>query len=146
MAARIHIYTVASDFSELAETLRAFASIADQCSKVLAEGSREHYTDGFNNSLEGLDSLAKLLGSVVGVYAVEPAKLLRVRQAIDLERQKKSAEKAEAKKLALEIEAFPKKHRVGPKESKVAAPKQAYEVKPSESPVLPPVKKHSKRK
>jgi hypothetical protein len=146
MAARIHIYTVASDFSELAETLRDFAYIADQCSKVLAEGSREHYTDGFNNSLEGLDSLAKLLGSVVGVYAVEPAKLLRVRQAIDLERQKKSAEKAEAKKLALEIESFPKKSREVQKVSEGAAPKQSFEVKRAESPVSRPAKKHLKKR
>ena len=69
-----------------------------------------------------------------------------MRQAIDAERQRKSAEKTEAKKLALEIEAFPKKRREGPKESKVAAPKQSYEVKPSESPVSRPAKKHSKKR
>lgn len=84
MASRIYINSTADDFLELAKELRRIAEIAQQCGEILARDQREFAIDGFNSSVEGLDSLTKLMGHVVGKYNAKPADLDQIRAKIKM--------------------------------------------------------------
>jgi hypothetical protein len=84
MASRIYINSTADDFLELAKELRRIAEIAQQCGETLARDQREFSIDGFNSSVEGLDSLTKLMGHVVGKYNARQADLDQIRSKIKM--------------------------------------------------------------
>ena len=89
MAARIWTTTNSVEISELAEELARLAETARRAAEEL--GEEEHGTDGWCNSLDGLDSLAKMLGGIVGQFRAPPAKLLTIRAKISAWRQAKKA-------------------------------------------------------
>ena len=82
MAARIFIDATADDLKELGQELHRIADIALACSREVLKQDRPYHTDGFKNAIDGLDSITKLLGGIVGVYNSPPAAMNSVRMQI----------------------------------------------------------------
>jgi hypothetical protein len=104
MAARIFIDATAGDLRELGLELHRIADIALLCAKEVEKQDRTYHTDGFKNAIDGLDSITKLLGGIVGVYNSPPARMAIVRSQITNKqmamRAQKDFEDAAADKMA----------------------------------------------
>ena len=76
MPARIYVEVTADELKELAKELERLLGVSLECVKLLESTQTKTYTtDGINSAIEGLDSIAKSLGRIIGPFNSRPAQL-----------------------------------------------------------------------
>lgn len=92
MPARIYVEVTAAELKELSKELDRLAGVSLECAKLLEKTTEKSYsTDGLNSAIEGLDSIAKSLGRIVGPFNSAPAKLGSLRTKVENWRSAKRA-------------------------------------------------------
>ena len=82
MAPRIYVDVTAEEMAELSQELTRIAELARICTDLIARSGEPYHADGFSNAIDGLESLTKMLGGVIGPYNATPPKLETIRAKI----------------------------------------------------------------
>lgn len=93
MAGRLFTTLSEEDFRELATELRRFADQAEKCGEELKSQDKTYETDGMNNVILGLDSLAKVMQGILGHFNVSQLNSDRLRKAIEAARIQRASKK-----------------------------------------------------
>lgn len=84
MASRIYVDVTAEEMAELSQELTRIAELSKVCTELIARSGEPYRADGFSNAIDGLESLTKMLGGVIGPYNATPPKLETIRAKIKL--------------------------------------------------------------
>ena len=84
MAPRIYVDVTAEEMAELSQELARIVDLARVCADLIARSGEPYRADGFSNAIDGMESLTKMLGGVIGPYNATPPKLESIRAKIKL--------------------------------------------------------------
>ncbi len=105
MPARIYVDVTSVELNELAKELERLLRVSLECVKLLENTPTKTYsTDGINSAIEGLDSIAKSLGRIIGPFNSRPAELnslrVKVKNWQDAKKAAQAVKEHDASKMA----------------------------------------------